>query len=113
MEPTFTVAICGGGNLAHGCSAAIGHRNKHFNINVLSRRPSVWNAEITAHTTGSSWEKYGTLKGKLNKVSDDAAQIVPDADLILICSPAHTKNEILKQIAPHLKKGAIVGSVFG
>ena len=103
MEPSFTVAICGGGNLAHGCLATIGHMNKHFNINVLSRRPKVWQAEITAYTNGSSWENFGTLKGKLNRVSDDASLVVSDADLILICSPAHTKNDILKQIAPHLK----------
>ena len=113
MEPKFSVAICGGGNLAHGCSATIGHRNSHFQINVFSRRPDIWNSEITAYTEGSSWEKYGTLKGKLNKVSNDASQVVTGADLILICSPAHTKNEILKQIAPHLKRGAIIGSVFG
>jgi ketol-acid reductoisomerase len=38
---------------------------------------------------------------------------VSDADLILICSPAHTKNDILKQIKPHLKNGAVIGTVFG
>jgi len=27
MDPSFNIAICGGGNLAHGCSAAIGHFN--------------------------------------------------------------------------------------
>lgn len=113
MEPAFKVAICGGGNLAHGCAATIGHRNKHFKINVLSRRPQVWNNTITAYTEGSSWEKYGKLQGKLNLVSDDAAKVVDKADLILICSPAHTKGEILKQIAPYVKKGAVVGSVFG
>jgi hypothetical protein len=38
----------------------------------------------------------GDLKGKLNIVSDQASEVVSDADIILICSPAHTKNEILK-----------------
>jgi hypothetical protein len=42
MYPTFTVAICGGGNLAHGSIAAIGHQNPGFKINLLSRRPEVW-----------------------------------------------------------------------
>jgi len=39
MDPSLNIAICGGGNLAHGCSAAIGHFNPQFKINVLSRRP--------------------------------------------------------------------------
>jgi hypothetical protein len=39
MDPSFNIAICGGGNLAHGCSAAISHFNPQFKINVLSRRP--------------------------------------------------------------------------
>ena len=96
MDPSFNIAICGGGNLAHGCSAAIGHFNPQFKINVLSRRPQLWKKEIIAYTKGSSWERMGDLKGKLNIVSDQASEVVSDADIILICSPAHTKNEILK-----------------
>ena len=39
MEPKFTIAICGGGNLAHGSIATIGHLNPQFTINLLTRRP--------------------------------------------------------------------------
>jgi len=38
---------------------------------------------------------------------------VSDADIIIICSPAHTKKEILQQIKPFIKKGALIGTVFG
>ena len=113
MEPVFTVAICGGGNLAHGCVAAIGHHNPKFTINVLTRRPEVWSREIVGFTKGSSWESKGEIKGKINKCSNQARDVVPNADIILVCSPAHTKNEILKQIRPYIKESAIVGSVFG
>jgi len=65
MEPKLNVAICGGGNLAHGCTAAIGHFNKHFDIKVLSRRPEAWSETITAITKGSSWERLGDLEGKI------------------------------------------------
>ena len=96
MEPKFTIAICGGGNLAHGSIATIGHFNPQFNINLLTRRPKIWNKEISANTKGSNWESKGTLTGKLNVVSDNAKDVVQDADIIIICSPAHTKNAILK-----------------
>ena len=45
--------------------------------------------------------------------SSEAKDVIPDADVVLICSPAHTKNEILKNIRQHVKKGALIGTVFG
>jgi len=96
MEPSFTVAVCGGGNLCHGSVAAIGHFNPHYKINVLSRRPNVWKSSITGYTAKSAWESKGNITGRINKVSDAAKDVVPDADIIIITSPAHTKNEILK-----------------
>jgi hypothetical protein len=35
------------------------------------------------------------ITGKIEKVSSNAKEIVSDADIILICSPAHTKNGLL------------------
>ena len=113
MEPKFTVAICGGGNLSHGSIAAIGHFNPGFTINQLTRRPNLWSNEIKAYTNGSSWESKGTLVGKLNIVSSNAQDVVSDADMILICSPAHTKGQILKEIKPFLRNGALIGTIFG
>ena len=113
MEPTFNVAICGGGNLAHGSVAAIGHFNPHFKISVLSRRPEVWQKQITGYTAKSAWESKGNLVGKIQRASADAKDVVSDADIVIICSPAHTKPEILQQIKPHLKRGCLVGSIFG
>lgn len=113
MQPQFNIAICGGGNLAHGCIAAIGNFNKNFKISMLSRRPELWQDTITGKTKGSSWEHFGDLKGKISLVSNNARDVVHDADIIIICSPAHTKNEILAQIKDHVKDGAMVGSIFG
>ena len=113
MEPVYRIAICGGGNLAHGTIAAVGHQNPNYTINVLSRRPEVWGQEITGYTAKSAWEYKGDIKGKINKCSKEAADVVPGCQIILICSPAHTKPEILKQIKPHLEKGAFVGTIFG
>ena len=96
MEPKFKIAICGGGNLAHGSIATIGHHNKDFEINVLSRRPQLWQKEIRGVTKGSAWEYKGEMVGRINRASSDAAEIVPGADIIIICSPAHTKKEILQ-----------------
>jgi len=113
MEAQFTIAICGGGNLAHGSIATIGHSNPDYKINLLTRRPQVWAKTISAFTEKSDWESKGTLKGTINCASADPRDVVTGADIILICSPAHTKPGILKQIKPFLKNGALVGSIFG
>ena len=96
MEPVFNIAVCGGGNLAHGSIACIGHNNPHYKISIMSRRPELWKKEIVGYTKGSSWENKGDIKGSIVKSSSNAADVVPGADIILICSPAHTKNEILR-----------------
>jgi len=73
----------------------------------------MWADSITAFTTKSDWESKGNLVGKINCASSNAKDVVTGADIILICSPAHTKPGILKQIKPFLKEGALVGSIFG
>lgn len=113
MDPIFNIAICGGGNLAHSSVAAIGHLNPKYTINVLSTRPEVWNEEIKGYTDNSSWEHVGTVTGRINKCSNNAAEVVPGANIIIICSPAHTKKDILEQIKPYIEKEALVGTIFG
>jgi len=92
MEPVFQVTIAGGGNLAHASLATIGHLNPRFKINVLSRRPEVWKSEIKAYTKSSNWEHRGDFVGKVNKVSNNAADVIPGSHIVIICSPAQTKH---------------------
>lgn len=113
MEPKFTVLMAGGGNLCHGTIATIGHNNPQYTINVLSTRPEVWGSTITAYTAKSAWESKGNLVGRINRVSKNPQDVAPNADIVYICSPAHHKPAILRQIRPYLKEGAMVGSVFG
>lgn len=54
--------------------------------------------------------------GIADAVEDDIADAVKTADLVIICTPVGVCGEVAKQIAPHLKPGAIisdVGSVKG
>ena len=53
------------------------------------------------------------MKGKINICSDKPKEVVENADIILLCSPAHTKVDIIKQIRPYIKDGTMVGSIFG
>jgi cyclohexadieny/prephenate dehydrogenase len=54
--------------------------------------------------------------GIADAVENDIADAVKTADLVIICTPVGVCGEVAKQIAPHLKPGAIisdVGSVKG
>lgn len=79
MDPNFTIAMCGGGNLAHGTIAVVGNNNPKHKFRVLSTRPEVWKNEITAYTKSSAWEHKGEMKGKIEKVSKDAKEVVEGA----------------------------------
>lgn len=102
MEPIFQITIAGGGNLAHASIATIGHMNPRFRINVLSRRPEVWTNQIKAYTKSSNWENKGDLIGNIHKVSKDAKDVIPGSHIVIICSPAQTKLQILSEIAEYL-----------
>jgi cyclohexadieny/prephenate dehydrogenase len=54
--------------------------------------------------------------GIVNTVHNTAAEAVANADLVIFCTPIGTYADLAKEIAPHLKAGAIltdVGSVKG
>ena len=107
------MTIVGGGNLAHASIARIGHMNPRFKINLLTRRPEAWASQITGYTKASHWESQGDLVGKINKASSNAADVIPGSQIIIVCSPAHTKIELLEQCRDHLDPGCLVGSIFG
>lgn len=107
------MTFAGGGNLACASIAVIGHLNPKWKINILTRRPELFGEEIKAYTAKSNWENRGDFVGRINKASSDPAEVIPDSDVIIICSPAHTKLQILTDIKPFVKDGCLVGSIFG
>jgi hypothetical protein len=80
---------------------------------VLSTRPEAWTKEIKAYTKSSSWENRGDLMGKINKVSKHAKDVIPGSHIVIVCSPAQTKLQILTEIKEYLSQGCLLGSVFG
>ncbi len=49
--------------------------------------------------------------GLVDRVSEDPAAVVEDADLVMICTPLGTYADIAAAIGPRLKPGAIVSDV--
>lgn len=113
MEPVFQVTFAGGGNLANASIAVIGHLNPKWKINILTRRPELFNSQIVANTAKSSWEHKGKMTGRINKCSSKASEVIPGSNIVIICSPAQTKPQILTDIKDYLPDGCLLGSIFG
>ena len=113
MEPVFQVTFAGGGNLACASIAVIGHLNPRWKINILTRRPEIFNEQIVAHTAKSNWEHRGKMTGRINRCSSSASDVIPGSDIVIICSPAQTKSQIINDIKGYLPDGCLLGSIFG
>ena len=99
------VCICGGGNLGHvvtGFLAAHGD----CEVSLLTRHPERWNCQLEITTPEGT-----VLQGHIGKIASDPQEVIPQADIVLLCLPGFSIREVLQQIAPALTSGTAVGSV--
>ena len=75
-------------------------------VGLLTRRPDQWAQELTVDTPDGD-----ALHGVLQQVSASAAEVVPLADIVLLCLPGYSIAPVLKEIAPHLSRHTVVGTV--
>ena len=99
----MNICICGGGNLGHVCAGFFGARGHQ--VTVLTTHPERWSKEIEIVAPD------GNFVGKLSKVTADAKEAVPSADIVLICLPGFAIHDELEQIKPYLSADCIVGTV--
>lgn len=106
------ICIVGGGNLAH---VAIGMLSMHgdVSINLLTRHPECWTNEITVelpeNKLPSGWSLHTgkqadsvfpkSVKGRIDCVSADPADVVPGCDIVLLCLPAFLVEETVIKLA--------------
>lgn len=101
----MTVTVCGGGSLGHVIAGYLGA--KGVRVNIFTRRPSDWNDELTIETPEDI-----LLNARMALVTDDPEAAVSGADIILLCLPGYAIKGTLESIAPFVRKGTFVGSVF-
>eukprot|EP00928_Gymnodinium_smaydae_P029670 TRINITY_DN22281_c0_g1_i1.p1 TRINITY_DN22281_c0_g1~~TRINITY_DN22281_c0_g1_i1.p1 ORF type:complete len:419 (+),score=64.97 TRINITY_DN22281_c0_g1_i1:56-1258(+) len=58
---------------------------------------------------GSHNEPTGEVKGTPVKCSKDPAEVIPQADVIIMCLPSFTYLQTLTDIKPHLRPGQKIG----
>ena len=97
------ICICGGGNLGHVCAGFLANRG-HL-VSLLTTKPERWNQTIEVVAP------EGTFRGQLTLVTAKPEEVIPQADIVLICLPGFAIHEELLQIKPFLSENSIVGSV--
>jgi cyclohexadieny/prephenate dehydrogenase len=84
-------------------------------LSHAARRAGLTN-HINGYARSAETRSVALEIGIIDSAHESAADAVKDADLVIFCTPIGTYAELAKDIAPHLKAGAIltdVGSVKG
>lgn len=101
----MNICICGGGNLGHVVSGYVAAK-KDFSVSLLTRRPELWNKTLQIHTPGGK-----IIKGNLLQVTSNPKEVIPQADIILLCLPGYGIADTLQTILPYLRSSTSVGSI--
>lgn len=97
------ICICGGGNLGHVCAGFLANRGHQ--VSILTTKPERWNSELEIVAPD------GIFTGKISLISSKPEEIIPQAEIVLVCLPGYAIHDELVKIKPFLSKEAIVGSV--
>jgi len=100
----MNICIIGGGSLGHVIAGWLAH--KGLNVSVLTRRPADWSYHLTINTPD------GRLNSTLSNVSSLPAEVIPDAEVVLLTVPGYGNKPELASIKPYLTPGTYVGGVF-
>ena len=107
-RPVLT--ICGGGNGGHALAVVL---SQNFDGIVNWLTVSDEKAELLRRRTSSSvLHSTGVIEGhadKLGTISSDPAEVIPDADLVLIVVPAFVHATVLTRIKPYIRQTTTIG----
>lgn len=100
-----SICIVGGGSLGTVIAGVLS--SKGIEVNLLTNHPEKWNSEIAVyHPSGD------IFSGSIKTISSNAEDVIPRADVILLCLPGPQIKEALEKIAPYLTERHFLGSVF-
>ena len=97
------ICICGGGNLGHVCAGFLANRGHQ--VSILTTKPERWSQTIGVVAPD------GSFKGKLAQVSSRPEEVIPQAEIVLVCLPGFAIHDELTKIKPYLPKNCLVGTV--
>ncbi len=91
--------------MGHVC-AAVASTHPSISVSMLTGKPHLWCSDIKA--TDPDGKVY---HGHLEHISSNPKDIIPEADIVLLCLPGYMIESTLRRIAPHLGSDTCVGSI--
>ena len=82
MPNTKQICICGGGGLGHTCAAVLSS-HPEVEVTMYTQHPDKWQQPFIVDDP-----KGKQYVGMLKTISNNPADIIPTADIILFCLPA-------------------------
>jgi hypothetical protein len=109
----MNITIAGGGSTAHALIpflAGAGHT-----VRLLTRRPSDWARLVAVQHRTVSGDILQTYVGHLTLASNRPEDVVPGADIVILCMPVSHYWATLNSIAPHIRdpENTYVGTIYG
>jgi hypothetical protein len=104
------LAICGGGNAGHALTV-VASQNFDGEVHWLVSTPEKAES-LRATVAAEGLRSTGVIAGaadRLTRISADPAEIIPNADVVIVAVPAFAHAAVLTHIVPHLKETVLVG----
>ena len=101
----MNITVCGGGKLGHVCAGYLSAQDNNV-VSLLTTKPEMWSKNINVFDCCGN-----VFKGKLDRISNQPKDVIPDADLVLLCLPGFALAKELTSVAPYLQSSCLVGSV--
>ena len=107
------VTIVGGGSSAHVLIPFLSGAG--FDVNILTRKPKEWSRKVDVQLHSIHGELKEEFSGTLTKISDNPAEVIPQASFVILCMPVCKYRFALHGLAPHLAKDkeVFVGTIYG
>lgn len=101
----MNITICGGGNLGHVTAGFLAVQ-EGLTISLMTTRPDQWTHYVEVVDLNGN-----VFRGKIDTISAHAEDVIPNADIVLICLPGFAIHDVLTNIASYLKPQTWVGTV--
>lgn len=101
----MNITICGGGNLGHVCAGFLGAKEE-CHVSLLTTHPDRWSHRV--EVIAPNGKIFG---GRIETVSSVPQDVIPQADIVLICLPGYAIHDVLLIITPYIKPTTWVGTV--
>jgi len=108
--PPLVVTLIGSGNSGHVCAALFEENTKgRVKTQLLTSRPDVWKNRQPKVT----FPNGDSQVGRIHKVSDNPADLIPESDIVLWTGPVTTTKDVFEQIRPYVNVNkTAVGTIF-